>query len=192
MIAIALPGGGYGVLAPDADAIDLVPGLPVPESDGGPAVRLLPDGQVTYVSLGTRWPVPEEWLRTALPAQHPTPRYTGRASQLRVAVVGTPTLTLSVSRVAGGTPSPLTTVNTSGYPPFTAILSIAAGPEAAAAIRAARAGEHGRALLTISARIPADLPLDKEVLADTALAIDGLTVTATADLADWHTPPTVS
>lgn len=192
MTAVALPGGGYGVFVAGADAIDLVPGRPAPEQPTGPSVRLLGDGQLTYVSLGARWPIPEDWLRTQLPGRHPYAGFTGRASQLRVAVAGTPTLTLAVSSVAGGEPSPLITVDTSGYPPFNAILSVAAGPDAAAALRAAAAGETGRAFVTITAPVAPDLPLDPAVLAGTALTVHDRTVRATADLADWHVDPTLT
>lgn len=192
MTAIALPDGGYGVFADDADAIDLVPGRPAPEAPGGgPSVRLFDDGRLTHVSLGACWPVPEQWLRTQLPGRGLSRRFTGRASELRVAVAGTPTLTLAVASVAGAEPSPLATVNTSGYPPFNAILGVAAGPDAAAALRASAAGERGRAFLTITARVPADLVLDPAVLATTALTVTDRTVTVTTDLADWqHTPHT--
>ena len=43
-------------IAAGAAAIDLVPGRPAPEQPTGPSVRLLSDGQLTYVSLGARWP----------------------------------------------------------------------------------------------------------------------------------------
>ncbi|MFT3861565.1 hypothetical protein [Micropruina sp.] len=192
MTAIALPGGGYGVFVADTDAIDLIPGRPAPEAPGGgPSVRLFDDGRLTHVSLGACWPVPEQWLRTRLPGLGLSRRFTGRASQLRVAVAGTPTLTLAVASVPGAEPSPLITVTTSGYPPFNAILGVPAGPDAAAALRAAASGEPGRAFVSITARVPADLELDPAVLATTALTITDRTVTVTTDLADWqHTPNT--
>jgi hypothetical protein len=191
MTAIALPGGGYGVFATDADAIDVVPGRPTPEAPGGgPSVRLFDDGQVTHVALGARWPVPEEWLRSQLPGRGLATRYSGRISQLRVAVSGTPTLTLAVAAVDCAEPSPLATVPTSGYPPFNTILATSVGPDAAAALRAAAEGHTGRAFLTITARVPADLVLDWAVLADTALTITDRTVTVTTDLAEWHQAPT--
>ncbi len=191
MIALALPGGGYGVFVDGEDAIDLVPGTPQPERPGnGPSVRLLDLGDVTNCSLGAHWPVPEEWLRREAPALHPGRGFTGRASQLRVAVRGTPTLTLSVSSEAGGVASELVTVPTSGYPPFTAILNVQLGPDAAAALRAAAAGEPGRAFVTIRATLPVDLPLVPQVLARTGLVVHpDHTLTATADLADWAAAP---
>lgn len=187
MRAIALPDGGYGIFAADSDAIDLIPGRPSPEAPGqGPSVRLFDDGHVTHVSMGVRWPVPEDWLRTQLPSRGLAQRYTGRASQLRVAISGTPTLTLSVTSQEGAMPSALATVPTAGYPPFNTILNTTVGPDAAAALRAAASGEHGRAFVTITADLPGDVVLDRTVLQTTALTLTGHTVTVTADLADWH------
>lgn len=193
MKAVALPGGGYGVFVPGADAIDLVPGCPQPEpSAGRQPIRLLTTGRETFVSLGACWPVPEHWLRTRLPALHPHPGFSGKASQLRIAIAGTPTLTLAVASPAGREPTPLVTVDTSGYPPFNAILGISVGPDAAGALHAAVAGEAGRAFVTITAQISPGLALDAAVLSGTDLAVVGRTVTATADLAAWQHNPSVT
>lgn len=193
MKAMALPGGGYGVFVPGVDAIDLVPGCPQPESSAGrQPIRLLNTGRDTFVSLGACWPLPEHWLRTQLPTLHPHPGFSGKASQLRIAIAGTPTLTLAVASSAGREPIPLVTVNTSGYPPYNAILGISVGPDAAAALQAAVAGESGRAFVTITAQISPGLALDAAVLSGTDLAVVGRTVTATADLAAWQHNPSVT
>ncbi|QLQ16463.1 MAG: hypothetical protein HZY73_13275 [Micropruina sp.] len=99
MTALVTPGGGYCVAVPGQDAVDLVPGLPQPERPGnGPSVRLLDTGDAVHCSLGACWPIEEEWLRRELPGRL---GLSGRATQLRVAVLGTPTLTLAVAATAG-------------------------------------------------------------------------------------------
>lgn len=194
MTAVALPDGGYGVFVPGADAIDLIPGYPQPEaSAGSQPIRLFGSGRETFVSLGACWPVPEHWLRTQLPLLHPHHGFSGRSSQLRIAVAGTPTLTLAVAHAADRLPAELITVGTSGYPPFNAILNLTVGPEAVVALQAAMAGERGRAFVTVTAQVSPGLTLDPDVLSATALVVAERTVTATADLATWqHNPSVIS
>lgn len=188
MTALVTPGGGYCVAVPGQDAVDLVPGLPQPERPGnGPSVRLLDTGDAVHCSLGACWPIEEEWLRRELPGRL---GLSGRATQLRVAVLGTPTLTLAVAATAGAPPSPLAEVPTSGYPPYTAILNLPLGPDAAAALRAAAEGRPGRAFVVVRAHVAPDL-VREPAWRDTVLTdVDATTITATADLADWLQPPT--
>lgn len=193
MRAAALPGGGYAVWL-SGDVIDVVPGVPVPEGAGnGPAARLWEFGDQTRLQLGAQWPVEEKWLRSHARNLFAAGPLTGSATRIQVAVTGTPTLSLIAAGPAGRDPVTVGVVDTSGYPPFTAVVNLLLDADGAAAARAAADGERGRLLLTITGTLAADLPLVADVLAQTALHLHpparGTQASATADLADWFHPP---
>ena len=105
-----------------------------------------------------------------------------------MAVAGTPTVAVT-ARPDGGQPNTLALVDTSGYPPYTAIVNVPLGDDAAGAVDAAARGTRDRVLVTVTARLAPDLPLVPEVLASTALTVSRgagtATATVTSDLADW-------
>jgi len=205
--AAVAAGGGYVVRVPGLDVVDVVPGLPQPEHPGGPdALRLWDFGDSSQLSLGVTWPVPEAWVRSQGPAVLGEPRLTGVRTRVRVAVVGTPRVVVTVTAGPGQSPAEIAAVDTSGYPPFVGLVSVPVRGQALAALRAAARGERGRALVTVVAELPADLSLDSAVLPRTALVVRPATgphptgphptgagttpITATSDLADWASPTT--
>lgn len=174
--AHSLPDGAYvvtgkaGVLA--------VPGRPRPEHADAPALQIVPLGATAVVQAGFCWPVPEEAVRRDLRAAPAVP--------LRSGVTGLPEVELVLHEPGGQ--RVLATASTSGYPPYTAVLSVTVDNATAATLQRALDGEPG--LVSVVYRAHAQgLPLHPAALKQSAargVAIgEDREVTAIADVSAW-------
>ncbi|MBO9522993.1 MAG: hypothetical protein J7518_15785 [Nocardioidaceae bacterium] len=174
--ARSLPDGAYVVGGPAG--VVAVPGRPQPEHADAPALQIVSLGATAIVQAGFCWPVPEKPARLALKA--------APAAPLQSAVTDVPEVDLVLHEPGG--PRVLATTTTSGYPPYTALLSVTVDSATAATLQRALDGEPG--LVSVVYRAHADgLPLEpgaQQQSAARGVAIgQDRTVTAIADVSGW-------
>jgi len=194
--ATVLDDGTYVRVANDRpDTVDVIPGIPRPEfpPTAGPVAQLWPLGDLWQVQTGFQWTIDEEDLRRQLPTLF-NGRISGGRTVIRFAVSGVPRVTLqTLSTDSPATSTVVAETDSSGFPPYTAIMSIRAGAELAGAVQAALAGATGRTVVTYHADLLPDIDIPDPLVAEAAnLGIhyapnpqrtNGFTVTAQADLA---------
>lgn len=173
--ARSLATGAYVVEGPGS--VTAVPGRPEPEHAGAPALQLIGLGATTVVQAGFRWPIPEEAIRAVVP---------GLEIALTSAISDAPQVELVLHEEAG--PRVLASAASSGYPPYSAVLSVTVDAATAATLQRALDGERGLVSVVYRAHA-AGLPLVHAVLEESAthgVAIgQDRKVTATADVATW-------
>jgi hypothetical protein len=203
--AVILDDGTLVAVASDRpDTLDVVPGVPSPEADPAtsPVVRQFPLGAVWQMQAGFRWSFDDEQVREVAPKHLLAHGLTGDRTVVRVAVRGTPRVTVELTEPA---PTRTTTViaatDSSGFPPFTAVFSGQVDQVIALSIEAALAGASDRITVAYHAEVAAGMPIDADII-DQAVhhgitytkASDRpgvYTVTARADLARWIPQPTI-
>ncbi|HSX68688.1 hypothetical protein [Nocardioides sp.] len=172
--ARSLPDGAY--VATSTDGVLVVPGRPQPENPGAPALQVVPLGATAVVQAGFCWPMPEDAVRRDL----------APGLALRSAVRDVPVVELRLHGPDGV--RVLATSTSSGYPPYTAVLSVTVDSATAATVGRALEGEPG--LVSVVYRAHAHgLTLDPAALEQSAtrgVAIGkDREVTASVDISVW-------
>ncbi|MGV9868068.1 hypothetical protein [Rhodococcus koreensis] len=192
--AAILDDGTYiGVARGRQDTLDVIPGLPSPEFDPAqtPVVRLIPLGDTWQLQTGFRWTVDDEKLRRFAPQVLPRGELTGDRTVIRIAVVGTPHVTVeAIETSTADDRTILAETDSSGFPPYSAVISVQVGKPIALAMESALSGSTGRIVVAYHADVAPGIALNRSLVARAArLGItytkqhNGLSVTARADLA---------
>jgi hypothetical protein len=198
--AVLLDDGTYIAVADDQrDTVDVIPGIPRPELEPGgtPTAHLFPLGDVWQLQAGFQWVIDEEAIRGELARMLPDAGLSGRLTIFRVAISGVPRVRLDTMGIGPDAAKTLVAqTDSSGFPPYTALLSAQVTADVAGAIQAALAGAADRAVVTYDAFVHPDTSISAPLAAAaTELGItyesnlqrsNGFTtVTACADLARW-------
>jgi hypothetical protein len=189
-----LDDGTYIAVARDRrDTLDVIPGRPAPEFDPAeaPVARLIPLGETSQLQTGFHWTVDDEELRRIAPRVLPRGGLSGDRTVVRIAVSGTPRVT--VEAIDSDAPDGrilLAETDSSGFAPYTALISVQVAKDIALAMESALAGSTGRIVVAYHADVAQGIALNRSLVARAArLGVtytkqdSGFSVTARADLA---------